>query len=345
MYITYILWVLQHHSEDGKLPCPHRSCKSNSVKVFFEEKGIAQHFRTKHSGIVFDEEKQLRDARRIFRFSHGEETKQHLEILSKQRQFQSNDYERFSISTRYEACLAIDLVAKCPQECAKLVGMLLMHYGQLRSYSEGAKPEILELTGNKILDTLRQVFKHEKFRGKQQEAIESVINGHYTLLIMPTGCGKTACYAVPAVMENKVAVVVFPLLALLLDQAERLRRKGMNVCYLMTDMEEEEREIVIHKLDCNPPEYNFFFVTPETVLTPAVLTLLQNLSSRNLLGLVVIDEAHCIDTWGFHFRPSYAEVWKLCHLGSPILAMTGTATTRTQSVILNSLYSCQRKPW
>jgi superfamily II DNA helicase RecQ len=194
-----------------------------------------------------------------------------------------------------------------------------------------------ELTGNKILDTLRQVFKHEKFRRKQQEAIESVINGHNTLLIMPTGCDKTVCYAVPAVMENKVAVVVFPLLALLLDQSERLRRKGMNVCYLMTDMEEEERENVIHKLNCNPPEYNFFFVTPETVLTPAVLILLQNISSKNLLGLVVIDEAHCIDTWGFHFRPSYAELWKLCHLGSPILAMTGTATTRTQSVILNSL--------
>ncbi|CAB4003286.1 Hypothetical predicted protein [Paramuricea clavata] len=133
-------------TQNGKLPCPHRSCKSNSVKLFFEEKGIVQHFRTKHSGIVFYEEKQLRDAHRIFRFSHGEKTKQHLEILSKQRQLQSNDYERFSISTPYEACLAIDLVAECPKECAKLVGMLLMHYGQLRTYSEGAKPEILEVT-------------------------------------------------------------------------------------------------------------------------------------------------------------------------------------------------------
>ena len=56
-----------------------------------------------------------------------------------------------------------------------------------------------------------------------------------------------------------------------------------------------------------------------------------------MLGLIVIDEAHCIDTWGFHFRPSYAELWKLCMFGSPILAMTGTATARTQSVILNSL--------
>ena len=56
-----------------------------------------------------------------------------------------------------------------------------------------------------------------------------------------------------------------------------------------------------------------------------------------MLGLIVIDEVHCIDTWGFYFRPSYAELWKLCKFGSPILAMTGTATARTQSVILNSL--------
>ena len=116
-----------------------------------------------------------------------------------------------------------------------------------------------ELTGNKILDTLRQVFKHKNFRGKQQEAIESVLNGHNTLLVMPTGCGKTVCYAVPAVLENKVAVVVFPLLALMLDQAERLRRLSMNVCYLMNDMEENEKENIIHKLNCNPPDYNFFF--------------------------------------------------------------------------------------
>lgn len=163
------------------------------------------------------------------------------------------------------------------------------------------------------------------------------MKGQNTLLIMPTGGGKTICYAVPGVMENKVSVVVFPLLALLLDQAERLRRNGLKVCYLMTEMEETERETIIHKLNSNNPEYNFLFVTPETMLTPAVMNVLKNLSSKKHLSLIVIDEAHCIDMWGFHFRPSYAELWKICELGCPVLAMTGTATPRTQHVILSSL--------
>lgn len=195
----------------------------------------------------------------------------------------------------------------------------------------------LELTGDKALDILRHIFKYENFRGRQEEAIRCVMDKQNTLLVMLTGGGKTVCYVVPALMENKVSVVVFPLLALLLDQAERMRSHGLNVCYLMTNMEEDERMNVMHQLNADPPEHNFFFVTPESVLTPAVLYLLQDLSSKNKLGLIVIDEAHCIDTWGFHFRSCYAELWKLTNLGSPVLAMTGTATQRTQSVILNSL--------
>ena len=74
-----------------------------------------------------------------------------------------------------------------------------------------------------------------------------------TLLIMPTGGGKTICYAVPALMKPKVTIVIFPLLALLLDQVERMR--GLNVCYFMSDMEEADRQIAKRKLQSNPPEY------------------------------------------------------------------------------------------
>ena len=126
-----------------------------------------------------------------------------------------------------------------------------------------------------------------------------------TLLIMPTGGGKTICYAVPALMKPKVTIVISPLLALLLDQVERMRLQGLNVCYFMSDMEEADREIAKRKLQSNPPEYHFLFATSETVLAPTLFNLLQRLSSENLINFLVIDEVHCIDSWGFHFRPSY----------------------------------------
>ena len=195
-----------------------------------------------------------------------------------------------------------------------------------------------ELTGNQALDILRGVFHLQQFRGRQQEAIESIKNGKSTLLIMPTGGGKTICYAVPALMQAKLTVVIFPLLALLLDQVARMRAQGLNVCYLMSDMDDMEKETVMHKLNSNPPEYNFLFVTPETVLSPTVFALMEKLASSNVINFFVIDEAHCIDTWGFHFRPSYCELWKLGGLACPILAMTGTATSRTQDVIVKNLH-------
>ena len=121
--------------------------------------------------------------------------------------------------------------------------------------------EHIEVTGDKALDLLRGIFHLQDFRGCQREAVDSVLNGKNTLLIMPTGGGKTICYAVPALIKPKVTIVIFPLLALLLDQVERMRLQGLNVCYFMSDMEEADREIAKRKLQSNPPEYHFLFAT------------------------------------------------------------------------------------
>ena len=142
--------------------------------------------------------------------------------------------------------------------------------------------EHMEMTGEKALDLLRGVFRLQDFRGCQREAVESISNGQNTLLILLTGGGKTICYAVPALRKPKVTVVIFPLLALLLDQVERMRLQGLNVCYFMSDMEDADREIAKRKLQSNPPEYHFLFATPETVLAPALFNLLQNLSTENM---------------------------------------------------------------
>ena len=87
--------------------------------------------------------------------------------------------------------------------------------------------------------------------------------------------------AVPSLMKPKVTIVIFPLLALVLDQVERIRLQGLNVWYFMSDMEEADREIAKRKLQSNPPEYHFLFATPETVLAPGLFRLLQRLSSEN----------------------------------------------------------------
>ena len=125
--------------------------------------------------------------------------------------------------------------------------------------------EHIALTGDKAIDILRGVFHLPDFRGCQREAVESISNGQNTLLIMPTGGGKTICYAVPALMKPKVTVVIFPLLALLLDQVERMRSQGLNVCFFISDMDEAERENVMRKLLATPPEYNKFCNTRNRV--------------------------------------------------------------------------------
>ena len=102
-------------------------------------------------------------------------------------------------------------------------------------------------------------------------------------------------------------------------------------------MDKTEKENIFHEVNLNPPEYSFLFVTPETVLTPTVFELLRKISSNDLLNFFVIDEAYCIDMWGFHFRPSDSKLRKLADFGGPMLAMTDTATKRTEDGILKSL--------
>ncbi|KAJ7376891.1 hypothetical protein OS493_031770 [Desmophyllum pertusum] len=269
-----------------KLPCPHMSCRSEVGKVFFEEKGLAQHFRAKHVGIFFDEEKYTREAWRLFKFLHGQETKQHLDRLSAERLLQLRPYgdgakpevievNKPGLSVHFNAWFSKRIISGRSITVVVTEAILVKRDLAVDPLQDCVMPVVIhatniELSGNKALDTLRSVFNLPQFRGRQQEAIESVLNGQNTVLIMPTGGGKTICYAVPALMEQKLTVVIFPLLALLLDQVERMRSRGLNACYFMSDMDPTEKENVMHKLNFNPPEYNFLFLTPETVLSPTV---------------------------------------------------------------------------
>lgn len=191
----------------------------------------------------------------------------------------------------------------------------------------------LSQTGDVAIDTLKNVFGYDAFRGKQRDAVDAMLNKNDCIVLMPTGGGKTVCYAVPGVILPGVTIVVSPLIALILDQVQRLRRAGLNVCYLVSSMKDEEKMVVFHNLSLPDPSYKFLFTTPETITTPNVKCLMQTMTTNNTLTQFVIDEAHCIDCWGFNFRPSYSSLGLLKDYGVPVVALTATATDRTVSVI------------
>ena len=156
----------------------------------------------------------------------------------------------------------------------------------------------------------------------QRQAIDSIMQSKNTLLVMPTGGAKTICYAIPALMQDKLTFVVFPLLSLLIDQYQSLQSRGIPVCYLMS-MEQQERQNVFHNLSTTPMKFKLSLVTPETLMSHETFSMLQDLGKRHLLHFFVVDEAHGIVSWGFNFRPSYRDLWKLNEFGVPIVAMTG----------------------
>ena len=110
-------------------------------------------------------------------------------------------------------------------------------------------------TGDVALDTLMNVFAYDQFCGKQRDAVNAILNKKDCVILMPTGGGKTVCYAVPGVILSGVTVVVTPLIALILDQVRRLRSVGLSVCYLVSSMKDEERPLapsaVIWSIDAN----------------------------------------------------------------------------------------------
>ena len=190
---------------------------------------------------------------------------------------------------------------------------------------------------DKALSVLRNIFKLEEFRPKQKEAIEAIISGKDCLILLPTGSGKTVCYAIPALLLPGVTIVITPLLSLLSDQVNKLRQKGINACFVRSSMTNEEKESVFHALSQSDVQYKLFYLTPEAVVTERMKKQFTEMERNKVLGRFVIDEAHCVDTWGSTFRPAYEMLNFLKSFNRPVLAFTGTATPRTQEIIINKL--------
>lgn len=173
---------------------------------------------------------------------------------------------------------------------------------------------------------LKQYFGYDTFRPKQEDIIASILSGRDTLVLMPTGGGKSLCYQIPAVVLPGITIVVSPLIALMRDQVEALGDVGINAAYLNSTVDEAEQQDIIRM--AREGELKMLYVAPERLMTESFLLLMDHLD----ISLFAIDEAHCISGWGHDFRPEYTRlrVLKNRYPDIPIIALTATADALTK---------------
>ncbi|NLA08975.1 MAG: DNA helicase RecQ, partial [Microbacteriaceae bacterium] len=169
------------------------------------------------------------------------------------------------------------------------------------------------------------VFGYESFRGDQAEAIAQIIGGGDAIVLMPTGGGKSLVYQVPALVREGTGLVVSPLIALMHDQVDALRANGVRAGYLNSTQSAAERSATERAYLAG--ELDLLYVAPERLSNQGTLSLLQ----RGTLGVIAIDEAHCVSQWGHDFRPDYLTLGSLAAQfpGVPRVALTATATEAT----------------
>ncbi|GAA4339346.1 RecQ family ATP-dependent DNA helicase [Mucilaginibacter gynuensis] len=169
---------------------------------------------------------------------------------------------------------------------------------------------------------LQQYWKHDTFRPLQEEIINSVLDGHDTLALLPTGGGKSICFQVPAMAMEGICIVVSPLIALMKDQVENLKAKGIEAVAIVSGMGKREIDIALDNCIYGPVK--FLYLSPERLLSELVRERVRYMK----VNLIAIDEAHCISQWGYDFRPPYLHVADLreIHPEVPVLALTATAT-------------------
>ncbi len=175
-----------------------------------------------------------------------------------------------------------------------------------------------------IHEVLKKYWNFGEFRLLQEDIVRSVLAGKDTLALMPTGGGKSVCFQVPALLNPGICIVVSPLIALMKDQVENLRSRGIEAIAIFSGMGKREVDILLDNCIYGPVK--FLYLSPERLLSDLVRERIRHMN----VNLIAVDEAHCISQWGYDFRPPYLHLNELraIHPNVPVLALTATATER-----------------
>ena len=193
-------------------------------------------------------------------------------------------------------------------------------------------PKYIE-SNARISEVLKQRFGHDGFLPMQEEVIKNVLSRRDSLVLMPTGSGKSVCYQLPALLLDGLTLVVSPLIALMKDQVDALKSKGVRAAFINSTMTYPAVRSV--QMDAYRGHLHILYVTPERLVTQRFNDFLHSLK----LSLIAIDEAHCISEWGHDFRPDYRNLQTLRDdfPNAPVIALTATATERVREDILYQL--------
>lgn len=193
------------------------------------------------------------------------------------------------------------------------------------------------ITKNTLTDILKKNFGYSKFRFKQEEVINNILKGNNTFVLMPTGGGKSLCYQIPALIKDGVTIVISPLIALMKNQVDALKKTALDpdVVHLLNSTLTKRQSLKV-KDDLIIRKTKLLYISPEFLVKSSNVDFLKSLP----ISFIAIDEAHCISEWGHDFRPEYRNIKEKIDIikeNSPIIALTATATAKVQQDIVKNL--------
>ncbi len=186
---------------------------------------------------------------------------------------------------------------------------------------------------NHFTDILKQYWGYDSFRPLQEDIIDSVYSGHDTLALLPTGGGKSICFQVPALAREGLCLVISPLVALMIDQVQQLKRRGIRALAVHSGLRHRDIDRLLDNARFG--NYSFLYLSPERLLTRMFLDRYESMP----VSMIAVDEAHCISQWGYDFRPPYQRISELRDKKPdvPIIALTATATPQVVEDIQEKL--------